>query len=363
MHKTSAEGQPPKGLLQNCEDDRSSSISLAAPPQYHDAVPTRHSKFWFNDGNVIIHVGGYLFRIHTSNLVLRSPFFADLFAREHGGTEKVDGCNVYALQGRACDLTALLDAVYCDLLFPEKEPSFFTLACMLRAAHRWNIPAFKRWALAMLEKRWPPTLDQVHNQDDFTVFATKIIILFRECNETSLLKRAFYRLLNVEKFGIGTGEKAAESELLDSQSDKPQYYYHDTPRWTTSDSELSIDDVALMIGLHERVVRLWTTFVVKPQPSNFLDKEKCDKSKKRCNITISHSEWSAQVLVPFLNRGCFDPLGCLQDMKDGAIWKCSYGLGKEEVLCKGCNAGCAEWLEGERVRIWGALDDVFEANE
>jgi len=328
---------------------------LADPPGYAFHAP--QPQFWFNDGNVIVRVEDSHFRVHSSPLSLRSPFFAELFMQENGGAERLDGSHIYQLQGRASDFMAVLDAIYHNLLVPEKEPSFFTLACMLRAAHHWNFPALKRWALVSLEARWPPTLKNAHQQDDLIVFAARIIILFRECGQTSLLKRAFYRLLSVDDIGAGLWDHtASHSDLLDSESDEPEYYYHDTPNWTARDLELSREDIALVIRLQRHLMGLWANFAAKPPALDFLDRKKCGRGKEGCVTCISLNDWSHQVSQPYLRRGYFDPLGCLQSMKDSNItWKSHTGVS----ICDSCRVRCEERWEEERVRIWERLDDVL----
>ncbi|KDQ13238.1 hypothetical protein BOTBODRAFT_56282 [Botryobasidium botryosum FD-172 SS1] len=308
--------------------------------------------FWFDDGNVIVCVEDRRFRIHSSNLSRRSQYFAELFAQEHGDhAERSNGCNVYRLNGRASDFAAILDAIYHNLLISEKEPSFFTLACLLRAAHHWDFPTFKRWVLASLEARWPPTLKNVHQQDGFTEFATRIIVLFRQCNETSLLKHAFYSVLSTNNISTSL-QYHSTSHSNHLESDDPKYYYHDTPNWSVHDFKLSHEDLTLLLHLQHQVMQLWANFATKPPALDFLDRKECGHGREGCVTKISLHDWSHQVIQPYLHHGYFDPLCCLQSMKDSRIeWKSHTGVS----ICDSCRVGCEKHWEEECVQIWEQL--------
>lgn len=45
-------------------------------------APTRHDRFYFNDGNIIFLVEDKLFKVHRYFLVRESPVFLDMFSME-----------------------------------------------------------------------------------------------------------------------------------------------------------------------------------------------------------------------------------------------------------------------------------------
>lgn len=75
--------------------------------------PTKHSKFWYNDGSVVFHVGNALFRVHQSLLSAQSEVFADLFTLpQPPDAEQMDGCPLVVLPDAEVDFCAFLQAIY-----------------------------------------------------------------------------------------------------------------------------------------------------------------------------------------------------------------------------------------------------------
>ncbi|KDQ10141.1 hypothetical protein BOTBODRAFT_68748 [Botryobasidium botryosum FD-172 SS1] len=134
-----------------------------------------HERFWFHDGNVVVRVEGRLFRLHSSILAAKSKRMAEILSAENqrNAGELVDDCEVFDFEGRACHFTALLDALYGELLCLEgKVPSLLTLACLMRASHQWDVPAYAAWALKEIALRWPwTTLNQIQQRSTSTLCA------------------------------------------------------------------------------------------------------------------------------------------------------------------------------------------------
>ena len=71
--------------------------------------------FWFDDGNIIIRVEDDLFRVHSSLLRTKSPYFSRLLSPENDDPDRevIDGCKVYQVEGgNACYFAAVLDGLY-----------------------------------------------------------------------------------------------------------------------------------------------------------------------------------------------------------------------------------------------------------
>jgi len=313
---------------------------------------SRHPKFWFDDGGIVIRVEHIIFRLHASTLRSKSEFFNDLFAQREGvDMEKVDGCPLFDLDGKSRDFTALLDALYGDLtILVGSVPSFFTLACLLRASHHWKFPGLRAWALDALHKRWPPSLESVDEHKDLDIHALKVIVLLRECGEKSLLKRAFYRLLRLKNLGMTfepdiTVGKCATVVTPPAEDG----YSHEPIRWLPTDSKLGHNDTLRAIMLQAHAVDAWMAFVCKPPSYSFLSDLHQGK-KVNCQQALS-TAWSKRV-TEAQNIRWSDPLGC---------WLAVTGiLRKIEGLCDNCIVKCCEHLRNDRKSFWDGLDKILE---
>ncbi|KDQ13247.1 hypothetical protein BOTBODRAFT_399100 [Botryobasidium botryosum FD-172 SS1] len=358
--------QPPKASSASGVEPKSAQGNQLAPgapttppPNTKDApdssLPTisrRHPKFWFEDGNIVVRVDDRIFRVHMSTLKLRSTFFEDIFSEEvRSSAGIIDGCNIIDLEGRSCDFSALLDWLYPGGLSRATEhskASFFTLACLLRASHQWKFPDAKDWALEELKLRWPPKLEEVPWQPDLTDHATKVIVLLQACGERTLLKRAFYRLLCVDDFGIKSGTENAAEENMTPATLAVKEYNHEPAKWAASDSTLSQDDILRIIRLHKYTTQRWISLTSKTPSYAFLSDRKRHAWRLSC-LTILRSMWHAYVTeAQFASQGHFDPLGCLKEIKN-VEWE---KLG----ICQACAVDCRDRWEEERRRIWDELD-------
>ncbi|KDQ07242.1 hypothetical protein BOTBODRAFT_180842 [Botryobasidium botryosum FD-172 SS1] len=313
----------------------------------------RQEVFWFNDGNIIVRIESRCFRVHRT--VLRetgSPYFANLFNEVmHPPNEMVDGCCVYDIEGRGCDFAALLDGLYGQLTcLVEQEPSFFTLACLLRASHRWQVPKLRAWAIQALTRRWPPSLDQVHKQVDLSEHATRLIVLSRECEEKSFLKRAFYRLLSLEDFDLGhKGSTEAGTNAGDASTRGE--YDHEKVQWAPADSELAREDILHVVRLQRYAAMFWTLLARKPPSYDFLsDRERHSGWwSGPCSVRLD-AVWHKQVTeAGFSIQGGRDPLGCLDNLRD-IPWGT---LGK---ICEACVTDCRANWKRQQEAFWKIID-------
>ena len=76
----------------------------------------QRSRFWFDDGNVILQAENAQFRVHRSLLSLHSNVFRDMFSMPQPTDIttmlNVDGCPVITLLDRASDLEHVLSVFY-----------------------------------------------------------------------------------------------------------------------------------------------------------------------------------------------------------------------------------------------------------
>lgn len=78
---------------------------------------TPSEMYWFEDGNIILHVDNKLFKVHRGILSRHSAVFSDMFALPQPETQDeenvIEGCSVVNLPGdRAKDWERLLAVLY-----------------------------------------------------------------------------------------------------------------------------------------------------------------------------------------------------------------------------------------------------------
>ncbi|KDQ13264.1 hypothetical protein BOTBODRAFT_175585 [Botryobasidium botryosum FD-172 SS1] len=312
----------------------------------------KHDKFWFSDGNVIVCVENYLFRIYCALLQSKSPYFIELFSQPDVETNRdvVDGCRVFTLPGKKKHFTALLDAIFGTLLLSEQTPSYFTLSCLLRAAHQWRFPAYEAWALKHLEKEWPSALDEYtvfpDDPEPLHKYASSVIVLARSCSTTALIKAAFCRLMWQPSLDL-----SATPDALTSDAD---HYNHDVVEWDRDDITLTREDLAKAIRLSEYISGEWQAISSKPPSHTFLSDKKvlhtvvgksCDQILKRIwHPLVTESDFAAHT---------WDVIDNLRELIQTIDWE---GQG----ICETCAKKCRDIWEETRVLIWKGIDEMLE---
>ena len=78
--------------------------------------PLQISRFWFDDGNVILQAENTQFRVHRSLLSLHSNVFKDMFSMpqptDTTTAPNADGCPVITIFDKASDLEYVLSIFY-----------------------------------------------------------------------------------------------------------------------------------------------------------------------------------------------------------------------------------------------------------
>ncbi|KIM44191.1 hypothetical protein M413DRAFT_443222 [Hebeloma cylindrosporum] len=81
-----------------------------------ETQPLQRSRFWFDDGNVILQAENTQFRVHRSVLSLHSNVFKDMFSvpqpTDPTTMSIADGCPVITLSDKASDLEYVLSVFY-----------------------------------------------------------------------------------------------------------------------------------------------------------------------------------------------------------------------------------------------------------
>ncbi|KDQ10146.1 hypothetical protein BOTBODRAFT_36433 [Botryobasidium botryosum FD-172 SS1] len=336
----------------------------------------RHEEFWFDDGNVVVRVQDHLFRVHSSILKRESSYFSELFSRDNGEDDeaKVDGCEVFDLgpHGKKKYFTALLDGLYGNLFrMTNRRPSFFTLACLLRAAHQWDVPSCKAWAISQFEKRWPATIESAIAESDIDEYVSKLIVLLRDCNlDITLLKLAFYCLARLPGLGIdaenecqpnppaspvkdedaGSDEEDDGEEDEELEDEEPEDYDHEMVEWGSIDGMISREDIALAFRTVVYRTNEWRNLsCTAPQFPFLSDGSKHKHSKNDCKYHFG-KVWSRTIReAQFAELGWMDPLVFLDSIS--SIRWADHGI------CASCVTQCKASWKGEQVRIWEGLDE------
>ncbi|KAI0365150.1 hypothetical protein BV20DRAFT_1004670 [Pilatotrama ljubarskyi] len=107
----------------------------------------RSTRFWFDDGNVVIVANGSMaFRIHRGVLSRHSSVFRDLFELpQPDGGLVMDGCPVVHISDPPLDLSRLLQALYDGArIFKLGERLHFEfVAALVELGHKYNIEHVK----------------------------------------------------------------------------------------------------------------------------------------------------------------------------------------------------------------------------
>ncbi|KAF8903484.1 hypothetical protein CPB84DRAFT_1677981 [Gymnopilus junonius] len=121
------------------------------------------SKYWFDDGNVILQAENTQFRVHRSVLSNHSVVFRDMFTMPQPAPldPLVDGCPVVSLSDKTADIGHVMSLFYENfkshdmrdlMLFPH-------LAAILRIGKKYQIDHLQAEGLKRLRDEFPKDLD------------------------------------------------------------------------------------------------------------------------------------------------------------------------------------------------------------
>ncbi|OCH87850.1 hypothetical protein OBBRIDRAFT_795835 [Obba rivulosa] len=101
-----------------------------------DCYVRRVGQYWFADGDIVLEVGKYWFKVH-SNKLMCSEIFSDMFKMpQPHDAEKVDGCPFVWLADSAEDWLATVKWLYSPQLedIPHPVPFHFIPSALRMAA-------------------------------------------------------------------------------------------------------------------------------------------------------------------------------------------------------------------------------------
>ncbi|KZP27857.1 hypothetical protein FIBSPDRAFT_917775 [Athelia psychrophila] len=164
--------------------------------------------YWFGDGDFILRVGSFRFKIHHHRLHC-SEIFSDMLALPQPvNAENIDGCAFVELPDSPADWMVALEWIYKPTEFVNRPCTFGTLSSALRISTKYEIPALRQWCTTELTSRWPRELDTLGTTS--LAHAAEAISLARECDVPEILPAAFY-ILSVQKLNASGGQYSPQT--------------------------------------------------------------------------------------------------------------------------------------------------------
>ncbi|KAJ3502902.1 hypothetical protein NLJ89_g8682 [Agrocybe chaxingu] len=128
------------------------------------AMKVKRSKYWFDDGNVVLQAENTQFRVHRSMMAHHSKVFKDMFGMpqpEQAQDAMVDGCPVVILGDEPRDVELVLAVFYDNVkaLDFRKKMTVFQLGAYLQLGKKYEIEYLQNEALKHMRGDYPTTLD------------------------------------------------------------------------------------------------------------------------------------------------------------------------------------------------------------
>ncbi|KDR70183.1 hypothetical protein GALMADRAFT_127833 [Galerina marginata CBS 339.88] len=147
-------------------------------PQEPNPIEIRSEKFWFQSGDVVLHVENTQFKVHREMLSLHSNVFKDTFSmpqnadRRHLEDAFVDGCPVVPLSDKASDVEVMLSIFYYNFQKHNWRELMHIgdLSTLLRLGKKYEIDHFTKEALRRLRVDHPTTLDAWDAHDFYLAY-------------------------------------------------------------------------------------------------------------------------------------------------------------------------------------------------
>ncbi|KAF8896732.1 hypothetical protein CPB84DRAFT_1963064 [Gymnopilus junonius] len=172
--------------------------------------PVTRSKYWFETGDVILHVQNTQLRVHREILALHSTIFKDMFNMPNSKENVLDGPPVVDLDDEADDIEYMLSIFYDSVKKHDwsKPMRLVHVSALLRLGKKYEIDFFVEQALKCLRVDHPTSLvdwesiafpDRYKkiesNGDDENDDMEDIIALANEHSVPSILPVAYLRLV------------------------------------------------------------------------------------------------------------------------------------------------------------------------
>ncbi|PFH48118.1 hypothetical protein AMATHDRAFT_150595 [Amanita thiersii Skay4041] len=126
----------------------------------------RNQEFWFEDGSVVIIVGGQCFRVHQSILSRHSEVFNAMFSiPQPRYQEMLDGCPLVRLSDELSDFVDLLRVLYQPFYFDKlsEDADLNTLITfisgILRMSTKYMMRIIRQKCISVLQSKFPSTIE------------------------------------------------------------------------------------------------------------------------------------------------------------------------------------------------------------
>ncbi|TCD63647.1 hypothetical protein EIP91_005164 [Steccherinum ochraceum] len=279
-------------------------------------IANKSTIYWYEDGSVVLYVGGMAFCLHRSKLKQQSPYFKELLRdvakapQDHAQRPsfRIDGAH-----GRAFEL--MLRVAEGGLEYADHRPSFELLASIIAPAELLVFPSVLDFAKKALQKMWSPQLSDVVPEP--VLFAAEALVLSRKYDIPQIQKRVFYELYRSKSF------------LQDSSG---QFI-------------LALRDIVALTSARESVQTLWLDTM-----DTFIDTTCPNYGRRYCVSLRQSSDEVTKLLRKHTRDGLLDPICTVDSMLASAPYF------KD---CGPCRTARQTVLNTAKASIWAHLDMAF----
>ncbi|KAL1660496.1 hypothetical protein GGF50DRAFT_130240 [Schizophyllum commune] len=344
--------RPNKRKIEDSDNDADLTIieqDATGPPNKRNRTEyTKHERFWFLDGNILLQLGDTRFQLYRGRLASQSPWLKALFEQHAGGEPEVnedapaletvtvkeedggeDGIVVYldstdvALE----DFLELLTAMEDTLEYCSKKQPFPVHAAVFRAASSLRFDKFAEHAKKAMTgppHGFPEDLASLTEVGRY--YTVDAILLGRSWNVPEILKRAFYEL----------------ARLPDSEDRRIPNPALDPPE--SGIDALDPIDLALLLNAQKKLAQAWTKVLLLHDLPRY---KKCGDAN--CEASTTKYLYRAVHESGIGEEYALDPLCGLQALFN-AKWVNSYHH------CQTCAKRRKSELAEKRKELWASLD-------
>ncbi|KAF7967338.1 hypothetical protein HWV62_34667 [Athelia sp. TMB] len=314
------------------EPETQSAISSKKIKQDEDPLINRSEKYWFEDGNVVIHIEDTYFKLYRGQLARTSNFFANLFTGDESISVRLGDLPLFHLTNvTAHDFALLLEWLDNSIpIFTAAEwPHHPVVASVLRASIVLDFPSLRDAATHILQQEWDSDLQGYLAVTTPILYAANTVVLAKECNlPPAILKRAYYELL-------------VESDFEQSADDADE---------TTEATPLPCSEVYLLIRARSKLQDAWDDVTTFPATLASCPARKTT-DKDACKSLVQRKvAWLKIVFESSLAKDYkFDPILGLARLQS-ADWKA-------EGICESCVAKMRGEWKTKQEELWSASDE------
>jgi hypothetical protein len=236
--------------------------------------------------------------------------------------------------------------------FPHTPPSLRTVAAIFRAADALEFHKFRDCAIFYLEDTWPADINELTTLR--MKYAADTVLLARQRNVNSVLKRALYELVRAEGFRQETTGDGSDDE---------------------ADSALSASDISLLLFTREQLTKFWMGKALPPPQMSACISPQGSQTNQNCVIVKGSPHTMYRTLIhdsKVFEKYRYDPM-CGLDALQAAPWvrgeKWADWSNEKDLpasnkghLCPLCAAKWRSVWREEQRKLWDDMDTWFELN-